>query len=41
MAKLDTCKQILSGMKQCGQVTYHKIIKEEFYKLGEDILIKE
>ena len=41
ISKLDTCKQILSGMKQCGQVTYHKIIKEEFLKLGVDMLIKE
>jgi len=38
--KLDVCKQILLGMKICGQVTYQKIIKEEFYKLEKIILIQ-
>lgn len=38
--KLDVCKQILFGMKICGQVTYQKIIEEEFCKLEKIILIQ-
>lgn len=38
--KLDACKQILFGMKKCGQVTYQKIIEEEFDKLGKIFLLK-
>lgn len=38
--KLDICKRILSGMEICGQVTYQKIIEEEFYKLGKITLIQ-
>ena len=38
--KLDICKQILFGMKICGQVTYQKIIEEELCKLGKIIQIQ-
>lgn len=33
--KLDICKQILFGMKICGQVTYQKLLKKSFVSWGK------
>lgn len=38
--KLAACKEILFGMKKCGQVTYQKIIEDEFCKLEKFSLIQ-
>ncbi len=36
--KKDVFKKILLGMKRCGQITYHEIIKSEFMNNGKQLI---